>query len=127
MAKTLLELAFKETAFKKLEDIALPFALNVVEHIKQVDKQGQRPSGPFLDACRKYVRGKIDANALRDVTVRDCFLNIIDAFHVVNGASLPVTFFQDVRQQRQGLVITDTLLILKSSLQFTNLPIEDEA
>ena len=127
LAKALLELASKETTFIKLDDLALPFALNVAEHIKQVDKQGQRPTGPFLDACRKYTRGEIDANALRDESIRFGFLNVIDAFHVVNGGALPVTFFEDLRQQRKGLLITDTLLNLKSSHQFSNLPIEVEA
>ncbi|MDP9025836.1 MAG: HNH endonuclease [Candidatus Eremiobacteraeota bacterium] len=127
LAKALLDLASKETVFIKLDDLALPFALNVVEHIKQVDKQGQRPTGPFLDACRKYARGEIDSSALRDVSVRYGFINVIDAFHVVNGGALPVTFFKDERRPRQGLVITDTLLTLKSSIQFSSLPIEVEA
>lgn len=66
LAKTLLDLASKESTFITIEDLALPFALNVVEHIEEVDKQGQRPTGPFLDGCRKHARGELDSNALRD-------------------------------------------------------------
>jgi len=54
------------------------------------------------------------------------FQNVIDAFHVVNREPIPVQFFVDERKQRKGIVITDDLLRLKESVQFSNLPLEAE-
>jgi 5-methylcytosine-specific restriction endonuclease McrA len=126
LGKALLKLADAGETFVSLEELALPFARHVSEHIKLVDKQGQRPTGPFLDACRKAARNEIDDDALRLISVKYGFQNVIDAFHVVNKAPIPVAFFEDVRAQRKGIVITDALLSLKETSQFASLPIEIE-
>jgi 5-methylcytosine-specific restriction endonuclease McrA len=127
LAKSLLELASAEKTFITLEELALPFAMHVVEHIKVVDKQGQRPTGPFLQGCRSFVTGEIDVEKLRAISARYGFINVIDAFHVVNRAPIPISFFEDAREKRGGIVVTDQLLALKSRIQFENLPIEVEA
>jgi 5-methylcytosine-specific restriction endonuclease McrA len=46
---------------------------------------------------------------------------------VVGHGEVPKRFFIDERQDRNGINITDDLLMLKEQLQFTNLPFEVEA
>ena len=50
LAKTLLEIPKKKTEIT-LEDIALPFALNICDHLKTNDKQHTGPSNKFLNHC----------------------------------------------------------------------------
>lgn len=131
LAKSLLELAPRDSTFVSLDELAVPFAKHVTEHLSRVDKQGTSSSSRFLDACRKYNRGEIDKSALVEQTVALGFQNVIDAFHVVNRRAdvTPDTkpFFVDERKTRSGIVITDELLRLKEEFQFQNLPLEAEA
>jgi hypothetical protein len=128
LAKTLLQLADEKLTRISLEDLAAPFAANVISHMKLVDKQGQRPTGPFLDTCRAFIKGEATLEKLHAVTVQRGFDNVIDAFHVVNRGKLPVSFFKDERNtKRPGLVITDNLLELSNSIQAPSLPMEAEA
>src|SRR5688572_27340089 len=75
LAKSLLELAQKETTFISFEDLAVPFSKNVTEHLKQVEKQGSSSSSKFLDACRKYNNGQISSGELIQATVKLGFNN----------------------------------------------------
>lgn len=127
LAKALLDLSSREKHFVSLEDLSEPFALELCEHLKCVDRQGNRPTGPFLDACRKFNLGEIDMDRLRAVTVTNGFQNVIDAFHVVESGEIPIRFFNDERRSRKGINITDALLSLKDSVQFRNLGPEAEA
>jgi hypothetical protein len=127
LGKALLQLAGEGKTFVTLEELAVPFSANIVSHIKSADKQGQRPTGPFLDACRAFSRGEITGERLQSVTVSRGFDNVIDAFHTVNRAPTPTKFFVDERVGRGGISLTDDLLKMKSSLQYENLPVEVEA
>jgi hypothetical protein len=127
LAKSLLELAHGEATFVRLDELAVPFARHVAEHMGRVDKQSTSSSSRFLNACRRFNRGEIDKNALVGQTVALGFQNVIDAFHVVNREPIPERFFVDERKTRGGIVITDELLKLKETFQFQNLPSEAEA
>jgi hypothetical protein len=59
--------------------------------------------------------------------VRRGFVNVIDAFHVVNQDEIPLRFYFDERKNQKGIAITDDLLRLKEGSQFGNLPWEVEA
>lgn len=127
LAKSLLEVCGKQKTFLTLEELAEPFALQVCQHLEVADRQGNRPTGPFLDACRKYNSAAIDIERLRSVTVSRGFDNVIDAFHAVEHAVVPVRFFVDERKRRNGITITDDLLGLKGNPQYENLSPEVEA
>jgi hypothetical protein len=127
LGKSLLELAEKETTFISLEDLAEPFSRHISEHIKMTDKQGTFSNSRFLDKIREFNNGECTKSALLSTTVSLGFNNVIDAFHIVGGGEVPRRFFMDERRSRNGIVITDDLLKLKESLQFTNLPLEVEA
>jgi hypothetical protein len=77
-------LAHKESTFVSLDELAVPFAKHVAEHLSRVDKQGTPSSSRFLDACRKFNRGEIDNGALVEQTVALGFQNVIDAYPVLN-------------------------------------------
>jgi 5-methylcytosine-specific restriction endonuclease McrA len=64
---------------------------------------------------------------LIDSTVRLGFLNVIDAFHIVNQGDTPVRFFNDERKTRGGITLTDEFFHLAEEGHFSNLPLEVEA
>ena len=44
-----------------LDELALPFASRVAEHLRTHDKQGTFQQSRFLDACRAFNSGELDA------------------------------------------------------------------
>ena len=47
-----------------LDELALPFASRVAEHLRTHDKQGTFQQSRFLDACRAFNSGDLDADGL---------------------------------------------------------------
>jgi hypothetical protein len=107
LAKTLLELAPNEGDILKLEQLAIPFARHVSEHLKLADKQSTSASSRFLDSCRKFNRGEIAEDELAAHCSRLGFVNVIDAFHIVNRSPTSAAFFVDERKNRGGIRITE--------------------
>ena len=54
-----------QSSLIKLEELALPFALNICEHLQINDKQVTSASSQFLDCCRKFNRNEIDQSGSR--------------------------------------------------------------
>jgi hypothetical protein len=102
LAKTLLGLADRADDRVPLEELAVPFARHLCEHLKLVDKQTTSRSSKFLDACRAFNRGELSEDALVSTTARLGFNNVIDAFHVVGSGPVPVRFFEDERDGNRG-------------------------
>jgi 5-methylcytosine-specific restriction endonuclease McrA len=128
LAKSLLELAQTGKTFISLEELAEPFSRHITEHLSISDKQTTSRSSRFLDACRQFNAGEITKEQLIDATVRLGFNNVVDAFHNVNKAEIPVRFFVDERQQvNKGITLHDNLLELLQHYQYHNLPHEVEA
>jgi len=127
LAKSLLEIAENEKTFVSLEELAVPFSRHITEHLKLTDKQSTSPTSKFLDACREFNNGELSKDKLIIATAKLGFVNVIDAFHFVNRAEVPVRFFIDERGTSGGIRITGELLSLKESNQFQNLPSETEA
>jgi hypothetical protein len=128
LAKSLLELADRETTFISLEELALPFATHLAEHIQHSEKQVTSSSSKYLKKCKDFNQGTIDQDELISSTVSLGFNNVIDAFHIVNHGEIPIRFYEDQRKsERKGVVVTDDLLKLKESIQYGNLPHEVEA
>ena len=112
----------------RLEDLAVPYAAAICEHLQVEDRQSTSAQSRFLDACRSRNRGDLDAAQLAEVTARLGFANVIDAFHVSRGGQPTQTrFFIDERASRQGITLTDHLLELANGLQATVLPREVDA
>ena len=107
LAKTLLDLKPESGQLIKIGELAPLFSSHIAEHLKKANKQGKSGSSQFLDTCRRFNAGDIDENMLINQTIRFGFVNVIDAFHVVNQASTSIRFFNDERQENKGILITD--------------------
>jgi len=128
LGNSLLEIAEKGATKVSLEELAEPFSHHLTEHLKTADKQGTSRSSKFLDICRKYNQGEISKDELINATVKLGFVNVIDAFHIVNRKETPVRFFIDNRKDsKSGIILTDEVFRLKESIQQVNLPHEIEA
>ena len=126
LAESILDLSSKGNEFVSLEDLAEPFSRHLCEHLNQSDKQITASRSTFLDSCRQANAGEISNEALIESTVRRGFVNVIDAFHVVNQGDTPVRFFNDDRKARGGITLTDDFFHLAEGSQFNNLPQEAE-
>ncbi len=127
LAKALLELRPTPGALLRLQDLALPFARQVCEHLRLEDKQATSVSSAFLDGCRRFNSGELSEEGLQALTVARGFANVIDAFHVVGPADTPQRFFIDDRAASGGLRITDEFGALVDGRSALSLPKEVEA
>ncbi len=127
-AKSLIELVDKETTRISLSDLAVPFSKNIMEHLKANDKQGNSNTSRFLTACRDRISGTISEESLIQSTEKLGFVNVVDAFQVVNHDNIPDLFYhKDYVGRKKDIVITDNLLKLKESFHFQNFTPEVEA
>jgi hypothetical protein len=128
LGHALLDLGARQQTFVCLEDLAVPYAAAICEHLQVENRQGTSAQSQFLDACRSRNRGELDAAQLAEVTVRLGFANVVDAFHISRGGEPTQTrFFVDERAGRQGITLTDHLLELANGLQAAVLPREVDA
>jgi len=128
MAKSLIEIIPSGKSFITLEELAVPFSKNLISHLMINDKQATSKSSNMLSTCRQYIAGEISHEQLIQKTVKYGFVNVLDAFHVVNQDDIPVKFFEnDKKAKQKGIVITDDLFKLKETNQFPNLNFEVEA
>ncbi len=127
LGKSLLELAAEGKGFVSLEELAVPFSRHVCAHMASGVKQATSRSSRFLDACNRHNNGEIRHDQLIGETVQRGFVNVIDAFHIVNRGEIPTRFYMDERSEREGIVLTDALGALVESQQVGDLPHEIEA
>lgn len=125
LAKSLLECDCRNEKIE-IENLAIPFARNICEHLKKSEKQITTRSSTFLEACKEFNDLKISEDELRKKTVKLGFVNVIDAFHNVAGKETP-RFFVDKRSKSDAIVLTDNFYKLKESDLFGNLNRETES
>lgn len=120
--KALLNLVSKGVDEVTLKDLSPLFVESILDHIKSSDKQGNSTTSKFLNACRNFNVGEISYDELLTVTERYGFVNVIDAFQNINGGVIPSKFYEkDFNGNSKRLIITDELLKLGESVQFSNL------
>lgn len=127
LGRALLELRDQPGDRVSLEDLALPFATGVCQHLQTAPKQATSASSRFLDGCRAFNSGKIDEATLRTLTVRFGFNNVIDAFHRLGPADLDRRFFADERPISKSIRLTDELRALGGGGEAASLALENEA
>ena len=127
LAQSLLELKPYGGQLVTLEEIAPVFSWHICEHLQTANKQATSRSSSFLDTCRNFNEGNITQDDLVTQTVRKGFANVIDAFHVVGTADVPVRFFLDERKSGGGIKVTDEFSQLMEVVQARNLPKEVNA
>jgi hypothetical protein len=127
-AKSLLGLIEQEKTKISLDELAIPFANSIVEHLKKSDKQGNAVSSKFLEGCRNYINETITKEDLYSLTEKYGFVNVVDAFQNVNGGTIPNAFYEkNYSQGKKEIVVTDNLLKIKELFQYRNLEQEVEA
>jgi len=127
-AKAIIELLSSGKSSLSLEELAIPFAKNIVEHLKKSDKQGSSTSSKFLNTCRDFVAGRISEDQLIHATVKLGFVNVVDAFQNVNGDIIKDPFYQkNYGDGTKEIILTDNIFKLQETLQFINLEQEVDA
>lgn len=127
-AKSLLKLAEEGRTQVSLQDLAIPFSAEIVNHLKEHPKQGTSGSSKFLEACQEYIGGKIAQGKLHEETAKLGFVNVVDAFHNIHGEAIHNPFYtKDYSRNGRRLILTDELFKLTETPQFKNLMPEAEA
>lgn len=128
LAKALLELAPSGQTEITLAELAVPYSSALCEHLKTAPKQTTSQSSAFLDACKQFNDGHISHQKLIDITVAKGFNNVIDAFHVVNGADISEHFYQkDYNGKSKKIVLTDNMFKLDETPNPDNFMVESES
>ena len=91
-AKSLLKLAEEGRTQVSLEDLAIPFSAEIVNHLKEHPKQGTSSSSKFLETCQAYIGGNIAMDKLHEETAKLGFVNVVDAFHNIHGEAIQNRF-----------------------------------
>lgn len=94
LARALEDLAREGRSEVALDEIAVPFSRHMCEHLLEAPKQSTGHPGKFIETCSSFNRGTADEQALIDTAVSDGFSYVLRAFHNVNGAELPLKFFE---------------------------------
>jgi hypothetical protein len=123
----LLLLGLRGRELVTLDELAVPFSKQLCRHLQVVDRQGTSSRSKFLDACRSHNAGEITQDDLVETTRRLGFQNVIDAFHVLDGADISQRFFLDERSDHGGIRLTDQLRQLIGGADGTSLIDEAES
>ena len=126
LARSLLELASENQTQITLEELALPYAAKLCEHLKHSPKQATSATSRFLSACTQFNNGEISLSELNKVTVQLGFNNVLDAFHIVNRKKVEATFFETDKKNKR-IILTDELFSLTDDPQFKALDRETES
>jgi hypothetical protein len=127
-AKAIIELLPSGKSSLSLEDLAVPFSKNIIEHLRKSDKQGNSSSSKFLNTCRDFITGRISEDQLIQTTIKYGFVNVVDAFQNVNGDIIKDPFFQkNYADSKKEVILTDNIFKLREVLQFINLEQEVDA
>ncbi|MBK1781597.1 hypothetical protein JHL22_10235 [Advenella sp. WQ 585] len=127
LARSLYELKKVSNELITLEELAEPFSRHICEHLKHSPKQVTSNSSKFIDHCLSYNKGTISQDTLISATMKLGFINVIDAFHVVNNQEISNRFFIDERKTHKGIRLTDNFFNLSESMQFESFKNETEA
>ena len=121
LAKSLVDVSLeRKSDLITLDDLALPYALHLAEHLKHSPKQSTAKTSQFIQACQDFNEGKIDEDRLIQITKKEGFKYVLDAFHVVNTKAVTERFYDvineeffiDERKFNKGIRLTDNLFKL---------------
>ena len=128
LGKALLTLADEGKTQVSAEELSIPYAAALCEHLKLEDKQITSRSSSFLNACRQFNSSEISQDQLIQVTAAKGFANVLDAFHVVNGIEIPERFFHKrSTSNSSGIILTDNVFKLRETVNSQNFDAEIEA
>lgn len=93
LAQALLQLSKRGSCIISLNDLAIPYASHICQHLRSASKQTTGKTPPFIQACNLFNSGDISQDDLSDVTLKHGYRYVLDAFHVENRSSIPIKFF----------------------------------
>ena len=125
LAKSLLEIDTSSSEIE-IENLAVPFAKNICDHLIKNEKQVTSKTSKFLDACKRFNNAEINEEELKQITIRMGFVNVIDAFHIV-AREETTRFFTDNRKENKSIILTDNFYKLKEKDIYGNLKNEAES
>ena len=74
LAKSLIDVSLeRKSDLITLDDLALPYALHLAEHLKHSPKQSTFKTSQFIQACQDFNKGKIDEDRLIQITKKEGF------------------------------------------------------
>ena len=121
LAKSLIDVSLeRQSDLITLDDLALPYALHLAQHLKHSPKQSTAKTSQFIQACQDFNESKIDEDRLIQITKKEGFKYVLDAFHVVNTKAVTERFYDvvneeffiDERKFNKGIRLTDNLFKL---------------
>lgn len=128
LAEALLDLASNGKSIITLDELAEPYAKHLCEHLKIAPKQTTSHKSRFLAACKEFNEGKVTHDQLISTTVQLGFNNVIDAFHNVNNAEIPIKFYdKEYNGESKKIVLTDEIYKLKELPFSNNFAVETES
>lgn len=127
LAKAIIDLHAQGKTNISMDDLAIPYADHLCQHLAKNPKQGTSEQSIFLDKLRDFNAGKVNRDEMLAHTIRYGFANVIDAFHNVHGKEIGVRFFMDERKTNNSIQLTDEFMLLGELAQFSSLADETEA
>ena len=127
LAKALFDLQRQKKTIVTLEELAVPYAYHLCEHLKDHPKQGTKDQSTFLEHLRSFNKGNIDREEMLQQTIRHGFNYVLDAFHNVHGKEIDTPFFINERKSNNRICLTDDFFKLSEQTQLLNLEQETEA
>ena len=93
LAKSLLNINTGNSSISR-SDLAIPFALNIANHLKDNPKQSVGAhEGKLITACKSFNNNKMMEDELFAVAAKEGFRYVLDAFHNVGKDGVPYRFF----------------------------------
>ncbi len=127
LAKALYDLYHQGQTLITLDELAVPYARHLCEHLKTKPKQITREQSTFLNQLLQFNAGQINKTQMIQETVKYGFNNVLDAFHNVHGKEVKTRFFIDERSAKNAIQLTDEFMRLGEQNLFTDFEQETEA
>ena len=124
LARVLIDTQGSDTCIK-ISDLAEPFSRHVTSHLLLNSKQSTaKNDGKFIRACKDFNKNIITKEQLIEITKKEGFKYVLDAFHNISRGEVPSRFFH---ADKQSVTLTDSFYGLINGAQFKNLSNEVEA
>lgn len=108
-----MELAPSGKSSITLEELAKPYTKHLCEHLLYAPKQVTSGRSKFLQACKDFNAEMITYDELITITTKLGFQNVIDAFHNVNRAEIPIKFYEkNYNGSSKKIILTDAIFQL---------------
>ena len=93
LARALIETQGSDTCIE-ISDLAEPFSKHIADHLLSNSRQSTtKNDGKFISACKDFNKNYITKEQLIEITKKEGFKYVLDAFHNVSRGEVPSRFF----------------------------------